>query len=145
MQINLKAPATAQHEIMIQAPVEAIWQILADIDRWNSWYPAVSQAKLEGALAPGSIFRWKSGGTAIVSTLQEVKPYCRISWTGKAVGTQAIHVWILEPNEGGVLVKTEESFEGWLVRLLKGMMQRMLDTSLQAWLEHLKQKAEEIA
>jgi len=52
-------------------------------------------------------------------------------------------VWILEPIAEGVLVRTEESFEGWLVRLLKGMMQIMLDTSLQTWLEHLKQQAEQ--
>jgi hypothetical protein len=30
-----------------------------------------------------------------------------------------------------------------MVRLLKGMMQRMLDTSLQAWLKQLKRIAEE--
>lgn len=142
MQTSIKAPAIAQHEIMIHAPVETIWQLLSDIDRWSTWYPAVSQAKLEGALAPGSVFRWKSGGSTIVSTLQEVEPLQRIAWTGKAVGTQAIHIWVLEPVEGGILVKTEESFEGWLVRLLRGMMQKMLDTSLQSWLEHLKQKAE---
>jgi len=143
MQINASAPAIAHHEIMINAPLATIWQLLADIDHWSSWYPAVSQATLEGALAPGAVFRWKSGGTAIVSTLQEVAPHHRISWTGKALGTQAIHVWILEPTAEGVLVRTEESFEGWLVNLLKGMMQTMLDKSLQAWLEHLKQQAEQ--
>jgi len=143
MQINLEAPAIAQYETMIHAPVEKIWDILSDIDRWSTWYPAVSQAKLTGTFAPGSVFRWKSGGTAIVSTLHEVEQYHRISWTGKAVGTQAIHVWILEPKAEGVLVRTEESFEGWLVFLLKGMMQRMLETSLQVWLTRLKQKAEE--
>lgn len=142
MQINLNAPSIARKEIMIHAPLETIWQILSDIDHWSTWYPAVSQSKLEGLFIPGSIFRWKSGGTSITSTLQEVEPQRRISWTGRALGTQAIHVWILQPKEGGVLVRTEESFEGWLVRLLKGVMQRMLDTSLQAWLEHLKQHAE---
>jgi uncharacterized protein YndB with AHSA1/START domain len=145
MQVNLKAPAIARHEIMVHAPVETIWGILSDIDHSSAWYPAVSQSKLEGLLLPGSVFRWKSGGTPILSTLQEVEPHHRISWTGKAPGTQAIHIWILEPQADGVLVMTEESFEGWLVPLLKGMMQSMLDTSLQAWLKHLKQYAEAAA
>lgn len=145
MEINSKAPAISRHEIMINASSETIWQILTDINHWNVWYPNISESKLEGLLEPGSVFRWKSGGTAILSTLQEVEPSRRISWTGKAIGTQAIHIWILEPHEKGVLVRTEESFEGWLVRLLRGMMQEMLDTSLQTWLQHLKQKVEQAA
>lgn len=145
MEINSNAPAIARHEIMINASSEIVWQILADINHWPIWYPTVSKSKLEGRLQPGSIFRWTSGGTAIVSTLKEVEPQRRMSWTGKALGTQAIHVWVLEPDEKGVLVRTEESFDGWLVRLLEGMMQKMLDTSLQTWLEQLKQKIEAIA
>lgn len=143
MEINSKAPVIAHHEIVINGSREKIWQILTDINHWNLWYPNISESKLEGLFEPNSIFRWKSGGATIISTLEEVEPQYRISWTGKAIGTQAIHVWILEPHEKGVLVKTEESFEGWLVNLLRGMMQETLDTSLQSWLKHLKQKVEE--
>jgi hypothetical protein len=58
------------------------------------------------------------------------------------IGTHAIHVWTIKPRDNGVLVRTEESFEGWLVSILRGSMQKMLDTSLIAWLNHLKRKAE---
>lgn len=143
MEINSQAPVIAQHHIKINASSEIIWKILTDINQWNLWNPNISAAKLEGALQPGSLFRWKSGGSTIISTLQEVDSQRRLSWTGKVIGTSAIHVWTLEPHEGFVVVKTEESFEGWLVRLLTGMMQKTLDTSLQKWLENLKQKAEE--
>ena len=142
MEINTTAPAIARHEILIHAPSEKIWQLLADINHWHTWHEDIADAKLEGLLQPGATFRWKSGGTTIQSTLQEVEPHHRLTWTGKALGTRAIHVWRLEPQPNGVLVKTEESFDGWLVSLLKGMMQKTLDTSLQTWLEHLKQKAE---
>ncbi|MBW4468960.1 MAG: SRPBCC family protein [Stenomitos rutilans HA7619-LM2] len=142
MEINANAPAIARHELFIHASSEKIWQLLADINHWPTWHPAIAEAKLEGLLQSGSTFRWKSGGTAIQSTLQEVQPQHRLSWTGKALGTRAIHVWILEPQPNGVLVKTEESFDGWLVGLLKGMMQKTLDTSLKSWLERLKQVAE---
>lgn len=142
MEINAKAPAIARHEILINASSETVWALLVDVNQWSAWNPNISNAQLEGALKPGTVFRWKSGGTAIVSTLQEVDPQRRISWTGQVIGTQAIHVWTLEPQGNATLVKTEESFEGWLVRLTKGMMQKMLDTSLQSWLGSLKEKAE---
>jgi hypothetical protein len=79
----------------------------------------------------------------ILSTLQDIEPEQKISWKGKVIGTQAIHIWTIETRENGVLVRTEESFEGWLVSLLKGSMQKILDTSLIAWLEHLKRTAED--
>lgn len=142
MEINLKAPVIAQHQITINAASETIWQILTDINQWAAWNPNISEARLEEALKPGSTFRWKSGGTAIVSTLQEIEPQRRMSWTGQVIGTRAIHTWMLEPQGESVLLRTEESFEGWLVVLTKGMMQKMLDTSLQEWLERLKQRAE---
>lgn len=142
MEINSQAPAIARHEITINASGERIWQQLTDVDRWTEWHPNISEAKLEGSFKVGAIFRWKSSGTAIVSTLQEVEPQRRIVWTGKVFGTQAIHVWILEPQPNGIIVRTEESFEGWLVVLLKGMMQKTLDTALKSWLELLKTRAE---
>jgi hypothetical protein len=142
MEINSKAPAIARHEIMINASSETIWKLLTDINNWTNWNPNVSESKLEGAIESGVSFRWKSGGTAILSTLQDIEPEQKISWKGKVIGTQAIHIWTIEPRENGVLVRTEESFEGWLVRLLRGSMQKMLDTSLVAWLDHLKHKAE---
>ncbi|XGW00162.1 MAG: SRPBCC family protein [Leptolyngbya sp. BL-A-14] len=142
MEINTTAPAIARHEMLIHASSQKVWQLLTDINHWSTWYPTISESKLEGLLQSGSTFRWKSGGTTIQSTLQDVEPHHRLTWTGRALGTRAIHVWILEPQTDGVLVKTEESFDGWLVGLLKGMMQKTLDTSLQAWLERLKQTAE---
>lgn len=142
MEINLNAPVIAQHQITINAASNTIWQILTDVNQWSAWNPNISEARLEGALKPGSTFRWKSGGTAILSTLQEIEPQHRLSWTGQVIGTRAIHTWVLEPQVDAVIVRTEESFEGWLVQLTKGMMQRMLDATLQEWLERLKQKAE---
>ena len=142
MEINPKAPAIARHEIEIDASIDRIWQLLTDVDRWTDWHPLISEAKLDGLFKVGTSFRWKSGGSEIVSTLQEVEPQQRITWTGKVFGIQAIHVWILEPQGDGAIVRTEESFEGWIVSLLKGMMQKTLDTALQNWLALLKTKAE---
>lgn len=142
MEINANAPALARHQTLINAPIENVWRLLSDINHWSVWQSDISNAVLEGTLAPGSVFRWKSSGTSVVSQIQEVVPQHRLGWTGKAMGASAKHLWILEPQAGGVLVKTEESFDGWVVILLKGMMQKTLDTSLQAWLMQLKKTAE---
>ena len=142
MEINKAAPAVATHELLINASVQKIWSLVAEIDRWPSWNPAVKSAKLNGAFEVGTTFNWKSGGISIVSTLQEIQPTTKLVWTGKAIGTRSIHVVSLQSTPAGVLVCTSESFEGWIVSLMRKSMQKILDKSLVAWLSELKSRAE---
>lgn len=142
MEIDRGAPAIAEAEMAIRAPLETVWRIQTDIDRWSAWNPKVQRSRLEGPLAVGSVFRWTSGGASIVSTLQEIEPMRRIAWTGKAMGARASHVWDFESRGDLVIVRTRESFDGWWPRLFPGLTRRMLDTILRAWLQSLKQRAE---
>ncbi|MFZ5747154.1 MAG: SRPBCC family protein [Pseudomonadota bacterium] len=143
MQADRQAPPTAEAEIAIRAPLETVWRVQTDIDRWSEWNPKIQRSRLEGALAAGSLFKWTSGGASIVSTLQVVEPMRQIVWTGKAVGARAHHVWNFEPRGDLVVVSTQESFDGWWPRLLPGLTRRMLDGILRAWLQSLKQRAEQ--
>jgi hypothetical protein len=93
-------------------------------------------------LRVGSTFQWKAGGLTITATVQVVEPGRRIGWTGRALGTQAKHIWTLKPHQDGTLVTTEESMDGWFVKVMKVMMPRFLDESLDGWLQSLKQHAE---
>jgi uncharacterized protein YndB with AHSA1/START domain len=142
--VNRSAPAFARREIFIETPPERVWTLISEIDRWSSWQPDISTARLIGPLAPGSTFRWKSAGTGIFSTIAEVDPPRRIAWTGRAMGAKAKHVWMLEPQGSGTVVTTQESFEGLVVWLLKKRMQRLLDESLSKWLARLKEAAEKL-
>lgn len=113
-----------------------------DIGPWPRWRSDVSHAELDGPLDVGSVFRWRAGGFKLVSTIREVEPGRHLGWTGRVLGIRAAHTWDFEPRAGGVLVRTEESFEGWLVRRLRGTMQKTLVGTLSTWLGDLKRKAE---
>lgn len=142
MQINEQAPLTARMAILVQAPPEVVWRVHTNIDGWSRWHPGITSASLEGPLTKGSVFQWKSGGTAITSTIQLVEPNRQIGWTGKTLGAHAIHIWSFEPHQVGTMLTTEESMEGWLVRILKVLMPDSLDDSLRTWLQSLKREAE---
>jgi uncharacterized protein YndB with AHSA1/START domain len=136
------AHAQSHAQVVIEAPLERIWTLLTDVPRWPTWNPAVQSAALRGPLASGVSFVWKSQGYTVTSTVQDVRPLERLSWTGKAFGTRAFHVWQLQGTPDGVVVRTEEAFDGWLPRLLKGSMQKKLDDTLPQWLAALKRAAE---
>jgi uncharacterized protein YndB with AHSA1/START domain len=142
MEINRQAPLATHKQMFIPAPPEVVWQIQTDIDEWPQWQAGIDEARLEGPLAAGSTFQWKSGGLTVTSTIQEVEPQRRIGWTGKALGTRARHIWTFEGQDGGTLLATEESMEGWLVSVLKLFMPGFLEDSLDTWLQSLTLEAE---
>ena len=142
MEINTQAPLVARKEIFIQASPDEVWDIQTNINSWKDWQPDIRRAQLNGALTAGSVFRWTSGGLSVTSTLQEVEPKRRVAWTGQAFGSNAKHIWEFRPQGNGTQVTTEESMEGWLILLLKPLMPRFLEQSLDVWLSSLKTKAE---
>jgi hypothetical protein len=142
MEINPKAPVIVEREISIQAPLETVWRWQSDIDKWSDWNPDIRHSKMDGPLAPGTVFQWKAGGASIVSTLQDVEPMRKLAWTGKTSGLRAAHTWRFEQQGDSVLVATRESFDGYWARLLPNVARKLLDKALRTWLESLKRQAE---
>jgi uncharacterized protein YndB with AHSA1/START domain len=145
MEINGQAPVITRDEIVIDAPIDTIWAIQTEVNGWPSWQPEVDSAEQDGPLAPGSVFRWHTAGLDITSTVEEVEAPHRIVWGGPAQGIVAVHLWTLTEQDGGVLVHTEESWEGAPVDAQVEFFQGALDASLRAWLENLKRTAEQRA
>jgi uncharacterized protein YndB with AHSA1/START domain len=142
VEIDRNAPVVARAELQIAADPEKVWEVLTGFEDWPSWNPDTSSVALEGGVAEGSVFRWKAGSARITSTLRRVERPRLVGWTGKTTGIRAAHVWELEPADGGTLVRTEESFDGVLARLLRRRLQRSLDRGLAEGLSHLKAEAE---
>lgn len=140
--IDQNAPLHARQETLIRAPLEKVWDLQTDINHWHEWQPDVAFAKLEGTLAPNTIFRWKGGGINITSRLHTVEPPTRIGWTGDSMGMHAVHNWTLEPHENGTRVITEESLSGWLASIIKLFDRNFLNKSLTKSLQTLKSEAE---
>ena len=143
MKINHQAPIITKREIIIQASPTVVWTVHTAINEWSQWHPSIDMSKLEGPIAVGSIFQWKSGGLNITSTIQVVEPHQRIGWIGKTLGARSRHIWILQPHDNGTILKTEESMDGWLISILKLVSPKFLEKSLDTWLQSLKIRVED--
>jgi uncharacterized protein YndB with AHSA1/START domain len=139
---EVEGPVAAAGEIEIEAPVDVVWHVLTDVERWPAWNPDVRWVSLRGPLAPGAEFRWKAGPGTISSTLGQVDAPHRIAWTGTTLGVGAAHVWRLRERDGATLVQTEEAFTGVVARLLRRSLQKTLDAALANGLRHLRSEAE---
>lgn len=140
--IDSDAPVRAHHEIDINAPLDTIWRLHADVNNWPTWQTDITAAHINGAFQPGSSFEWTSYGFTVVSTIYAVAERSRVLWGGTSGGITGVHEWVFSETPTGVHVTTDESFAGGPVETDITGMQSALDSSLAAWLAHLKDAAE---
>lgn len=145
VEINSKAPAVATVDAFIEAPIDTVWGILSDFERWPTWNKSVSEIQVDGPVMARTSFEWKADGWKIVSRLEEVDPPRRIAWSGKTFGIRAMHVWDLAAQGSGTQVHTVESFEGPVARLFRGFVRKTLAKSLDQGVAALKAAAESLA
>ena len=142
MDINREAPVVVEGEIEISAPTEVVWDVLTNIEDWPQWNTDVKSTDIGGPVAPGTTFRWKAGPGTIKSKLETMERPHVVAWTGRWLGISAVHVWRLDRNEGGTLVQSQESVEGFPARLLPGRHRKVFERSTQTSLQALKVEAE---
>ncbi|ADB30253.1 hypothetical protein Kfla_1149 [Kribbella flavida DSM 17836] len=141
-QIDLTAPVVVRLSIEIAAPLERVWQLHTDVNRWADWQTDIATAVTDAPLAPGVSFRWTTHHLDIVSTVYAVEPPQRILWGGPAHGITGIHQWTFEQAGGITTVRTEDSWAGEPVLTDIDGMRKALTASLEAWLDRLKATAE---
>ncbi|MFQ1002365.1 SRPBCC family protein [Modestobacter sp. SSW1-42] len=142
VQIDSGAPVVSRHEILIDAPLQVIWDLHVDVAGWPSWHSQIDGTQPRGPLAPGAVFGWQTAGLDITSTVAQLDAPHRVVWGGPAHGITGVHVWTFTDTGSGVLVRTEESWDGDPVRASVDTLQAALDASLQTWLRDLKGTAE---
>jgi hypothetical protein len=140
--INDRAPVVGASEIEIAADPALVWEVLTSFEQWPSWSRDVRSMSMHGAVAAGSTFRWKAGPGTITSTIARVEPPRLIAWTGRTFGIRAIHVYRLEPRDGTTFVRTKESYEGLVARILRRPLKTTLDRALADGLRDLKAESE---
>ncbi|WP_432590261.1 SRPBCC family protein [Streptomyces sp. HD1123-B1] len=143
--IDETAPVIIRLDTVIDAPLATVWELHTDIAAWPTWNTDIDEAEVDGTLAPGASFSWRTHGLSITSTVYELVPGERIVWGGDADGIAGIHVWTFERSGDQVTVRTEESWSGAPVEAAVDQLAKALHDSLESWLGHLKARAEQSA
>lgn len=142
-QIDEAAPIRSAHEVLIDAPVERVWALLADPAGWPTVAPAIHEVRVagDGMAAVDTRFTWINGRAKIASRFAVVEPLREITWTGRAMGSRAVHRHLLTAREDGTtLLRTEESMAGTLLGLFYDSAK--LHAELTRWLDSIKTAAE---
>lgn len=134
------------NELEIAAPPEAVWAILVDALKWESWYEGAKDVALQRGdtlLQAGAVFQWQTMGLKFRSTIKEYEPNRLLAWESVRKSIQGYHVWLLVPTATGCKVVTDESQNGWLTFFEKLFQRNKLRKLHDIWLLELKKRAEE--
>ncbi|MEU8239414.1 SRPBCC family protein [Actinoplanes missouriensis] len=143
--IDTNAAVVVRHEIRINAPIDRVWALHTDVNRWTSWQTDVDTAYADGPLQQGSTFHWTTAGLSIASTVYAIEAPHRILWGGPAHGITGIHEWTFTPDGDATVVRTAESWDGNPVRADPDNLRQALDASIASWLELMRKTAENTA
>ena len=140
--IDERAPVTVTCEIVINAPVQRVWELIASPAGWPDFDPAVHDVKLDGPAAVDAAFTWAKGRSHFRSRFAVLDPGREVTWTGTAVWFKVVHRHLLDATaDGATRVRCEESMSGLMLGLLYN--DAKLKADLMKWLTALKAGAEQ--
>ncbi|MEQ9230642.1 MAG: SRPBCC family protein [Cyclobacteriaceae bacterium] len=138
--INENASIRDRQSLIINAPIQKVWDILSDVKNWPTWNKEIKSAECD-KVEVGAEFNWTIRLTHFSSTFQVVDAPTLLTWTGKSKLVKSIFVWNLEASDEQTILTVEESVEGFILPVFNN--QSKLHDILVGWIEALKIKAED--
>lgn len=124
---------------------DIVWAWLIRAQLWPTWYPNSANVQIIGSqtsdLAIDTRFSWKTFGLKVESQVMEFLPPKRLAWDAHTRGFDGYHAWLIEKNEAGCHVLTEETQHGLLPRIQKLFSPKRMNNQHQVWLESLREQA----
>jgi hypothetical protein len=141
------APIYAVNDGHSRAPRHVVWSWLVRPDQWPTFYRNARRPRSTSGSWPevtlGSTFTWVTFGATCTSTVTEFEPFERFAFTGGGMGADGHHAWVLtDDGEGGTNIHCEETQRGTMIRLVGPLLQSLMRSQHQGWVDNLARTAE---
>ncbi|MGP6088535.1 SRPBCC family protein [Antarctobacter jejuensis] len=136
--IDTSAPAIGRADIAIDAPIRAVWSVLADLADWPEWNSGVDWISNRVPAQRGTCFEWRAGGLTLQSRLEAVSEPYLLGWSTSGPLFKARHVILLDDRRPVTRVRADTSFRGTYPGLLPGHARRRIEHHLTQTLADLK-------
>src|SRR5262245_60090074 len=141
-----RPPIEIRNERVVRAPVERVWDVLTDVERWPSWYRACRWVRIE---SPGSadqplVFRWKAHPVELRSAVVGSERPHTFAIVAAARSLHADRTFTLRPTDDGssTVVVSHETQVGLLPWLGRAYITPRLRAANDAMFDDLARAAE---
>ena len=135
--------------IQISAPIDRVWQVLTDFNKWQDWNPMVNHASGSATVYARLkiTMRGPDGNDAMKyqATVLEANPPKSFRWRATMMGGLMFtndRVFALKEINGGTELVNAELFSGVLLPLFWGKMSLFVIPMLEKMNKALKEKLE---
>jgi short-subunit dehydrogenase/uncharacterized protein YndB with AHSA1/START domain len=139
-----RPPVVVHNEKLIGAPVERVWDLLTDVERWPSWYRACRWVEVEsnGSSQPKS-FRWKAHPVTLRSSVIASERPRSFTFVADSRGLHAERTFTLRTTPDGLstLVISHETQVGPLPWLGRAFLAPRLHAANQTMFDDLARAA----
>lgn len=140
-QIDEQAPIQSMSNLIIQAPVDDVWQLIVHVSAWPTITSAIRDVQLESTVTVDAYFMFRLFNFPIRTHIAVVTPQRELTWTGRSLWFNAIDRLRVEPTPNGdTCLSIAESFTGVLAVPL--MSRTRLQAQHEQLLRAFKQAAE---
>jgi len=137
------------HSVLVRATPEAIWSVLADVERWPTWTPTVEQVEplTPGGLRAGARYRLVQPKLRpAVYEVTECTPHKAFTWIQKAPGATMVadHRFIASDPTGTELelsFATQGLLGGIVGRMYGKLIAEYIATEARSLKEHCEAAA----
>ena len=134
-----------EHTIHIEAGIDAVWDVLVDVERWSEWTPTMTWIRPveDGPLEEGSVLNIKQPRLRPTAwTITAIEPKRSFTWrsSGAGVATEADHEVTSTPDGSSLTLRVRQS--GWLSGLSGLVGGRAVQRTLETEAAGLKARCE---
>ncbi len=153
LRVKGQEPTEIHTEIDIQAPIEIVWALLIDINKWAQWSPIINDSKgfaNHGSMVTITMVGKESGvdGPTYQPTIIVFEPPTHLRWSADMMASFVMKndkVIILEKITTGTRVIHKEVFTGMMVPIFGSTFEHNVPPMLDLMNQALKEKAENIS
>ena len=90
-----------EQHVDVGAPVEVVWSVLADPNKWPLWFPDMEQVSNVSAVQSGGTFQWQKGGAAgsgAIVCVEEGREIQVVTQAGALTFVSGVEDWV--PRNG---------------------------------------------
>lgn len=144
----MTSATTIEHQILIHAPAQLVWQVLIALDRYSEWnrYAIEARGTLEAGGEVEIVARLGNGTQRVNNRVIEIIPEQKLCWVSMnwyQFLVRGTRCRLLEAQpDGATMFLERETMQGPFARIVVALMRKQLAAGLQAECESLKAEAE---
>jgi len=142
---------TITTEIEIAAPIETVWGLVTDVDKWHEWSPTINASSgevSEGSTVSITMMSKEPGkdGPKYQPRIIKLNEPTLLHWRAHMMAGFIFtndKIIELEETDTGTKVTHKETFKGLMASMMRGQMDKGVPPMLNMMNEALKVKAEQ--